>query len=97
MFSPSPTRSSSSPTLLTEAQAATAAQVDKRTIRRLIQDGRLRAVDYGSGKRHHYRINPDDLTDIKPPSTLTPLPRAPRRRPARASFSSSISAYLPTV
>jgi excisionase family DNA binding protein len=82
--------------LLTESQAAGTAQVDKRTIRRLIQDGRLRAIDFGSGKRHHYRIDPADLRAVHPVAEkpATTLPPSRRRRP-QPSY--PLSAYLPTV
>ena len=61
-------------TLLTESQAAAAAQVDKRTIRRLIETGRLRALDFGSGKRHHYRINPAELQAVQPVAEKPSVP-----------------------
>jgi excisionase family DNA binding protein len=83
-------------TLLTESQAAAAAQVDKRTIRRLIETGRLQALDFGSGKRHHYRIDPAELHAVQPvvdkPAITPPLPRRRRQQPL-----CSLSAYLPTV
>jgi excisionase family DNA binding protein len=81
-------------TLLTESQAAAAAQVDKRTIRRLIQTGRLRALDFGSGKRHHYRIDPAELYSVQPVVEKTPItPPSPRR--LRHQPPCSLSAYLP--
>ena len=51
--------------LLTEAQAAREAQVDRRTIRKLIDAGRLRASNFGTGKRRHYRIDAADLMSIR--------------------------------
>ena len=88
--------------LLTETQAAAEAQVDKRTIRRLIQSGRLKAIDVGCGGRRHYRIDPDDLrriqSAVKAAAPLTPpLPALRHRRRRASSAPSSIAAYLPSV
>jgi hypothetical protein len=72
--------------------------VDKKTVRRLIETGRLRAIDFGSGRRHHYRIDPDDLrtvaTAFSNAPTTSPTCRRPRRRVAS---SNSADAYLPSV
>jgi excisionase family DNA binding protein len=90
--------------LLTEMQAAREVQVDRRTIRRLIRDGRLRALDFGSGKRHRYRIDPVDLRALgtqrerdHSPLTTPPSPAASRRRRRPAAISLSASAYLPSA
>jgi excisionase family DNA binding protein len=88
--------------LLTETQAAREAQVDRRTIRRLINDGRLRALDFGSGKRHYFRINPADLRAVlKRPeecsSTPPNLASRARHRHLQAATSSSVAAFLPSV
>jgi len=83
-------------TLLTESQAAAAAQVDKRTIRRLIKTGRLRAVDFGSGKRHHYRINLTELHAVQPVVEKRPITPPPHRR-RRPRSVASLAAYLPTA
>lgn len=58
--------SSSSLVFLTEEQAAQVAGVDKQTIRRLIEKGRLKATDFGTGKRQFYRIAPEDLMAVTP-------------------------------
>jgi excisionase family DNA binding protein len=83
-------------TLLTESQAAAAAQVDKRTIRRLIETGRLHALDFGSGKRRHYRINPAELHAVQPVVGKTPITPPPHRRRQHPSRS-SLAGYLPTA
>lgn len=84
--------------LLTEAQAAREAQVDRRTIRRLIVDGRLRAADFGSKKRHYFRIDPADLRAITPLPTPPPTPpRCSRRRRRQFSSPAPLTSYLPTV
>lgn len=85
--------------LLTEAQAAREAQVDRRTIRRLIQLGRLRASDFGSGARHHYRIDPVDLRAIAPPpeSAPTPMPPPTSRRRRQSLSPAPLVAYLPSA
>jgi excisionase family DNA binding protein len=84
--------------LLTEAEAARIIAADKRTIRKLINTGRLKAVDIGSS-RHHYRIDPADLktiVSVQSPSTHF-LPPAHIRRRHRRSVPASVSAYLPNV
>ena len=50
--------------LLTEAEAAAIAKVHPRTIRRLIDTGRLTAINLGFGKKKLYRINPENLEAI---------------------------------
>jgi excisionase family DNA binding protein len=82
--------------LLTESQEAAAAQVDKRTIRRLIENGRLRALDFGSGKRHHYRIDPADLYMVQPAVEKFPITPLQRRR-QRHQRVGSLAEYLPTA
>jgi excisionase family DNA binding protein len=86
------------PGLLTVKQAAKWANVAEKTIRRRIKDGRLRASPYGSGsKRKNYRIDPADLTALKPEAdaesarALT-IPR--RRRQPTALLARD---YLPRV
>src|SRR5258708_1599000 len=93
-----PPQSTPASQLLTESQAARLAQVDKRTLRKLIEAGRLRAMDFGTGKRRHFRIDLADLKTIPAASqsTQTPSPR-PRRRGPSLPLPSSVSAYLPTV
>lgn len=84
--------------LLTEQQAAVLAQVNKKTIRRLIETGRLRAADFGSG-RHCYRIDPSDLQSIasvlKHSKPMLQKPKRLRRR--RACPQNSVVAYLPSI
>lgn len=86
--------------LLTETQAAREAQVDKRTVRRLIETGRLKAVDFGSGKRHHYRIDPADLKGIAAGPVETGADRLPPvRRQHRQPTApvGTVAAYLPSA
>lgn len=86
--------------LLTEVQAAREAQVDRRVIRKLIESGRLKAIDFGC-RRHRYRIEPSELTRIKAPVADDNASHERRRlpvgekRPCRSS--PDPSAYLPTV
>ena len=85
--------------LLTEAQAARETQVDKRTVRRLIATGRLKAVDFGSGKRRHYRIDPADLKAIAASpfeAKSGNIPQARRRRQTTQP-GITVAAYLPSV
>ena len=85
--------------LLTEKQAAVELQIDIRTVRRLINSQRLRAIDVGSGKRRSFRIDPADIRLISshqdsPPVQLSPVRVSRRRRLPQAI---SVSSYLPTV
>ncbi len=67
--------------LLTEQQAADAAGVHRKTIRRLIEQGRLKAADYGTSRQHNYRVHPDDLARVSPlPDTATVTPQLRQRR-----------------
>ena len=86
--------------LLTETQAAKEAQVDKRTLRKLILLGRLRALDFGSGKRHRFRIDSMDLYNVTSEPTLTcsaSLPRLSSPRRGRAVPVLTLQAFLPSV
>jgi len=76
--------------LLTEEQAAEAAGVDRKTIRRLIESKRLPAADYGSGKKHMYRIHRDDLTRVMKDPPAPVVTQKPHRQ-----FSDASAAYLP--
>lgn len=74
--------------LLTEQQAADLAGVSRRTIRRLIEQGRLAAADYGTASQHNYRIHPDALADVGAaaegePETPATVPLMPRLNPPR--------------
>ena len=64
--------------LLTEAQVAALAQVHPRTIRRLIDRGKLPALNFGNGRRKVYRIDPAALLNVQP--VHLPLPRERHRR-----------------
>lgn len=84
--------------LLTEREAAAVVQIDRRTLRRLIQSGRLRAVDIGSGKRRYYRIDPSDLRRIAP-NVSPPESTISRPRPHRMRYSPHrmVESFLPSV
>jgi excisionase family DNA binding protein len=86
---------------LTEEQAAKEVQVDRRTIRRLIDSGRLKATDFGSGGRRLYRIDIADLKAIANPGhndkTAMPLQPTRSRRRARSALLAPAAAYLPSV
>lgn len=90
-----PARNEPEPTgLLTEAQAARKAGVSQKTIRRCIKSGRLPAINYGTGRKCLYRIEPAALAALEPEAEPAPTPRQRRstRRPAL-----SASAFLPRV
>ena len=70
--------------LLTEAQAAALAQIHPRTIRRLIDRGKLPALNFGNGRRKVYRIDPAALLQVQP--VQPPLPRERYRRIQPASI-----------
>lgn len=77
--------------LLTEQQAADAAQVSVWTIRRLIKAGRLDTVDLGSKTKPLVRIPAEALDRIRPKAPPPTLLRGRRRR----SASSVMSSFLP--
>jgi excisionase family DNA binding protein len=67
---------------ITVAQAARQLNVHPRTVTRLIEKGRLPALDVGTGRHKDYRIDPADLASLrfeKPPT----LPDKPHVRRAR--------------
>jgi len=70
--------------LLTEAQAADQAGVSTKTIRRLIEQKRLPAADYGTAAQHNYRIDPADLSRVmgsaKKEEAAQPSHRTSRRQ-----------------
>ena len=85
--------------LLSESQAAHAAGVSRKTIRRLIRQGRLRACDYGTAGHRLYRIHPADLTLISPAMAedlepITPPGRRSRARRSRPAASLEVLADL---
>jgi len=65
--------------LLTEAEAAAVAKVHPRTIRRLIETGKLAAINFGMGSKKIYRIKPEDLGSVQP----VEKPAGPQRRQRR--------------
>jgi len=70
--------------LLTEHEAAQVAKVSWWTIRSLIEKGRLKAANFGTGKRKFYRIDPDELALVQ----LYEVPQSePRRRGKRQAAS----------
>lgn len=84
--------------LLTVTEAAIAAKVDPKTIRRLIKSNRLKAAPYGSGTiRKNYRIRRGDLAlvaDNAPADASHDITPQPRRRRLNAS---SAADFLPRV
>jgi len=87
--------------LLTEKQAAQQLQIDRRTLRKLIDSGRLKAINVGGGTRRHYRVHPDALGEITSPKfpalgAIMPQ-RIDRPRRSRRAFLSSIESYLPSA
>ncbi|HWE95986.1 MAG TPA: helix-turn-helix domain-containing protein [Tepidisphaeraceae bacterium] len=86
--------------LLTVAEAAVASKVDAKTIHRLIRDGRLNAIPYGSGmKRKNYRIKRGDLAEVRPDAVAdAQAPGVSKRpRPLRQPAASSACDFLPRV
>jgi hypothetical protein len=72
-------------TLLTELEAAEMAKVCPRTIRRLIEGGKLRAANYGNGRKKLYRIRPEDMADVQPFEMPAPHERVRRHRSVRSA------------
>lgn len=84
---------------LTEYEAAKETRVDRRTIRRLIQSGRLRATDFGSRRRHVYRIQRADLQTIQaaPDAQYSSQATQPRRRRRRFPSTGLVAQFLPSI
>jgi excisionase family DNA binding protein len=87
--------------LLTERQAADELQIDRRTLRKLIESGRLQAINVGGAHRKHYRVHPDALKAIVPDSPSDTIKvtqrRTHRHSRLRQASSTSAQSYLPTV
>jgi excisionase family DNA binding protein len=81
--------------MLTEEQAAERAGVSRKQIRKLINAHRLEATDYGTGKRHHYRIKPEALAAMQG-RAVEPQP-APRQRRSRVTAPPSRRSIFPRV
>ena len=86
--------------MLTESEAAALLKIDRRTLRRLIDAGRLAAIDVGSGGRRRYRIASVAIENItsRTQSVVVidhpfSLPRRLRSRPSAASLES----FLPSI
>lgn len=73
--------------LLTEQEYATAAKISAKTVRRLINQNRLPAEDYGTKGRHVYRIDPSARPTPKTPTASAPAVRQRRRASRRVSSS----------
>jgi hypothetical protein len=85
-------------TLLTEAEAAEAANVSPQTIRRCIREGRLVASDYGSGSKHLWRIERSALAALEPAAAEQVIPTSRRqRRAATRRAAGSLDDYMPRV
>jgi excisionase family DNA binding protein len=83
--------------LLTVEEAAVAAKVSVKTIRRRIAEGRLKAENYGTAKRADWRIAPEALADLKPTVEPAAEIKPPRLRGGRRRQSASGSSqYLPS-
>ena len=82
---------------LTETEVAQMVKVSKKTIRRLIQAGKLPAANWGTGKRSNYRIHVDDVAAFgRRDQADDPRPARIRRR-HRPPLPTSVEAYLPRV
>jgi excisionase family DNA binding protein len=79
--------------LVTEEEAAAIAKVHPRTIRRLIDKGKLPAVNYGLGSKKIYRVKPEDLGMVQPVA----LPPPPQRRQRRATPQLSAAPWPPAT
>ena len=81
---------------LTEAEAAHTLRIDRRTLRRLIESGRLRALNVGTGRRRHYRIAEADLSEVS--SAQPPSPQAARtHRFVRHRAAANAASLLPAA
>lgn len=67
-------------------QAAQILQVNRKTVMRMIAEGRLVASDVGSGGRHSWRIPRSALAEIAAPAMrATSVLPPPRKTPVRAT------------
>lgn len=78
--------------LVTTEAAGELAGVSESTIRRLIEQGRLKALNYGSALRPKWRIDTDDLWRVQDP---TPTPAPVRRRHRMITPPVDLSQYRP--
>lgn len=66
--------------VLTETEYAAEKKVDPRTVRKLIEAGRLAAENFGTGKKKLYRIAADAVVQPEPAKTPAAFVPASRRR-----------------
>jgi len=81
---------------LTETEAAQQLKIDRRTLRRLIEAGRLRALNVGSGRRRHYRIAQSDLTEVNSTQPALQQTSSPHRL-VRRRVAMNAAALLPAA
>lgn len=81
---------------LTESEAAQALRIDRRTLRRLIDSGRLHAINIGSGRRRHYRVAKIALAEVSS-TQPSPLQIESRRRPVRRRVATDAVSLLPAA
>lgn len=79
--------------LLTEVEYAQVAKISVKTVRRLINAGRLLVEDYGTATRHNYRIDSEARPIPATTQDASPAAHLPRRR-RRSSPASSSSIEL---
>ncbi|MGE5607803.1 MAG: helix-turn-helix domain-containing protein [Bacillota bacterium] len=65
--------------LLTEREAAERTGVSRWTIRKLIEGGKLTAMNFGTPRRKIYRVDPAALLAMQPVQAPTPRERRQRR------------------
>jgi|GEM_PF-648753 len=80
--------------LLTEREAAERAKVHPRTIRRLIDAGKLPAVNYGLGRKRIYRIDSAALFQVQP-VFVAPKETGKRRTRNRPIVEAEVVAWPP--
>lgn len=81
--------------LLTEQEAAQIAGVSRKTIRRLIEQGRLEASDYGTAGQHNYRIRPDALANLGMNAAPAPAKEPPQAAMPAAEITPPVPALRP--
>jgi excisionase family DNA binding protein len=82
--------------MMTIQQVAGTLQVSVETVQKLVQQGKLRATNVGTGSRNYYRLAPSDVESFKLNSQVfreKPGPR-PMRWSHRATPMTSVAGRL---
>lgn len=79
--------------MLTEQEYAAEKQVDRRTIRKLIEGNRLAAENFGTGKKKLYRIAADAVVLPEATKPIASAPPSGRRRRALVADAGPVNLF----